>query len=110
MEGRVQFHLLQMGTSTGSKNRKVCWSVNFKGKPALLYYRYYSIPITTLDFSSLYPFIMIAHKLCYTTLLKKGSAEKLGLSLEDFIKTPKGEELCEEGPEILENLLSARKR
>ena len=40
--------------------------------------RYYSIPITVLDFSSLYPSIMMAHNLCYTTLLRKGSAEKLG--------------------------------
>lgn len=30
---------------------------------------YYKDPITTLDFSSLYPSIMIAHNLCYTTLL-----------------------------------------
>lgn len=39
---------------------------------------YYSIPIATLDFSSLYPSIMMAHNLCYTTLLQKGSVEKLG--------------------------------
>jgi len=32
---------------------------------------YYNIPITTLDFSSLYPSIMQAHNLCYTTLLTK---------------------------------------
>lgn len=30
---------------------------------------YYSQPIATLDFSSLYPSIMMAHNLCYTTLL-----------------------------------------
>lgn len=41
-------------------------------------YRYYSVPIATLDFSSLYPSIMMAHNLCYTTLLQKGSVEKLG--------------------------------
>ncbi|XP_056144601.1 DNA polymerase delta catalytic subunit [Lampris incognitus] len=77
---------------------------------------YYSIPITTLDFSSLYPSIMMAHNLCYTTLLQKGSAEKLGLSPEDFIKTPTGDQFVKKSvrkgllPEILENLLSARKR
>lgn len=38
--------------------------------------RYYSIPIATLDFSSLYPSIMMAHNLCYTTLLQKGAQDK----------------------------------
>ncbi|KAM6904983.1 DNA polymerase delta catalytic subunit [Xenentodon cancila] len=76
---------------------------------------YYSVPIATLDFSSLYPSIMMAHNLCYTTLLQKGS-EKLGLSPEDFIKTPTGDLFVKSSvrkgllPEILENLLSARKR
>ncbi|KAG5854660.1 DNA polymerase delta catalytic subunit-like [Anguilla anguilla] len=77
---------------------------------------YYSIPIATLDFSSLYPSIMMAHNLCYTTLLQKGAAERLGLSAEDFIKTPTGDHFVKSSvrkgllPEILENLLSARKR
>ena len=35
--------------------------------------RYYDVPIATLDFSSLYPSIMQAHNLCYTTLLQKPS-------------------------------------
>ena len=35
-----------------------------------VYYRYYSVPIATLDFSSLYPSIMQAHNLCYTTLIQ----------------------------------------
>ena len=32
---------------------------------------YYNKPIATLDFASLYPSIMQAHNLCYTTLLDK---------------------------------------
>ncbi|TKS91801.1 DNA polymerase delta catalytic subunit [Collichthys lucidus] len=77
---------------------------------------YYSVPIATLDFSSLYPSIMMAHNLCYTTLLQKGSAEKHSLSPEDFIKTPTGDLFVKSSvrkgllPEILENLLSARKK
>uniref|UniRef100_A0A3B4AS68 DNA polymerase n=1 Tax=Periophthalmus magnuspinnatus TaxID=409849 RepID=A0A3B4AS68_9GOBI len=77
---------------------------------------YYSLPIATLDFSSLYPSIMMAHNLCYTTLLQRGSVEKLGLSSDDFIKTPTGDMFVKSSvrkgllPEILENLLSARKR
>ncbi|KAM7372161.1 hypothetical protein PAMP_009354 [Pampus punctatissimus] len=43
---------------------------------------YYSLPIATLDFSSLYPSIMMAHNLCYTTLLQRGSAEKLKAKAE----------------------------
>jgi DNA polymerase delta subunit 1 len=30
---------------------------------------YYKEPIATLDFASLYPSIMMAHNLCYTTLV-----------------------------------------
>ncbi|XP_028824417.1 DNA polymerase delta catalytic subunit isoform X1 [Denticeps clupeoides] len=77
---------------------------------------YYNVPIATLDFSSLYPSIMMAHNLCYTTLLQKGQVDKLGLSSEDFIKTPTGDMFVKSSvrkgllPEILENLLSARKR
>lgn len=37
---------------------------------------YYANPITTLDFASLYPSIMMAHNLCYTTLLQPNSKEK----------------------------------
>ncbi|KAF4116242.1 DNA polymerase delta catalytic subunit [Onychostoma macrolepis] len=77
---------------------------------------YYSVPITTLDFSSLYPSIMMAHNLCYTTLLQKSQVDKLGLAPEDFIKTPTGDLFVKSSvrkgllPEILENLLSARKK
>ena len=30
---------------------------------------YYELPIATLDFASLYPSIMMAHNLCYCTLV-----------------------------------------
>ncbi|KAF7239738.1 DNA polymerase delta catalytic subunit [Varanus komodoensis] len=43
---------------------------------------YYDVPIATLDFSSLYPSIMMAHNLCYTTLLQKGAVEHYGAKEE----------------------------
>ena len=36
---------------------------------------YYTHPIATLDFASLYPSIMMAHNLCYTTLIDRRTAE-----------------------------------
>ncbi|KAF2863105.1 DNA polymerase delta catalytic subunit [Piedraia hortae CBS 480.64] len=78
---------------------------------------YYDVPIATLDFASLYPSIMQAHNLCYTTLLNKNAIEKLELKKdEDYIQTPNGDFFCttkvRKGllSQILEELLSARKR
>ncbi|KAI2264958.1 DNA-directed DNA polymerase delta [Ophidiomyces ophidiicola] len=78
---------------------------------------YYDVPIATLDFASLYPSIIQAHNLCYTTLLNKTSVEKLKLEKgEDYIVTPNGDMFCtakvRKGllSQILEELLSARKR
>ncbi|KAI6797516.1 DNA polymerase delta catalytic [Hortaea werneckii] len=78
---------------------------------------YYDVPVATLDFASLYPSIMQAHNLCYTTLLNKNAIEKLNLRKdEDYIQTPNGDLFCtakvRKGllSQILEELLSARKR
>jgi DNA polymerase delta subunit 1 len=50
---------------------------------------YYDVPIATLDFASLYPSIMMAHNLCYTTLLDKVTIERLGMVKDvDYIQTP----------------------
>jgi DNA polymerase delta subunit 1 len=50
---------------------------------------YYDVPIATLDFSSLYPSIMMAHNLCYTTLLDKAQIERLQLQKDvDYVQTP----------------------
>ena len=44
---------------------------NFEGATVIEPKRgYYDMPIATLDFSSLYPSIMMAHNLCYTSLIK----------------------------------------
>ncbi|KAG7002418.1 DNA polymerase delta catalytic subunit [Physcia stellaris] len=78
---------------------------------------YYDVPIATLDFASLYPSIIQAHNLCYTTLLDKRMIERQGLKKDDdYIVTPNGDMFCtakiRKGllTQILEELLGARKR
>ncbi|RPB11091.1 DNA polymerase delta subunit [Morchella conica CCBAS932] len=78
---------------------------------------YYDVPIATLDFASLYPSIMQAHNLCYTTLVKKEVVERLGLEKnKDYTITPNGDWFVKATvrkgmvPLILENLLSARRK
>jgi hypothetical protein len=89
---------------------------------------FYDVPIATLDFASLYPSIMMAHNLCYTTLLDRATIDRLKLvEGEDYVHTPNNGEFvvrCRAEadyfatskrrrgllPTVLENLLSARKR
>lgn len=77
---------------------------------------YYDLPIATLDFSSLYPSIMMAHNLCYTTLLNQNVITKEGLTPDQYIKTPSSNLFVKSSvrkgllPEILEALLTARKK
>ncbi|KAL5119589.1 DNA-directed DNA polymerase delta [Pleosporales sp. CAS-2024a] len=78
---------------------------------------YYKQPIATLDFASLYPSIMQAHNLCYTTWLDRQTVEKLKLKKDDdYIVTPNGDMFCTAKTrkgllsQILEELLGARKR
>lgn len=103
---------------------------------------FYRTPVATLDFASLYPSIMMAHNLCYSTLVPRGRCVCIGavcttvctsvwytgdlktstharehdLPPEHVTRTPSGDcfvraELSKGIlPEILEELLSARKR
>ncbi|WVQ62616.1 uncharacterized protein L199_000763 [Kwoniella botswanensis] len=78
---------------------------------------FYDVPIATLDFASLYPSIMMAHNLCYTTLLDKNTIDRLKLEEgKDYVHTPNNDYFATTNrrkgllPTILENLLGARKR
>lgn len=74
---------------------------------------YYEKPIATLDFASLYPSIMMAHNLCYTTLVPRNRVDELDSKM--YVRTPTGDCFVKEEykkgllPQILEDLISARK-
>lgn len=75
---------------------------------------FYKAPITTLDFASLYPSIMMAHNLCYCTLVPPEKVNSM--NPEELTKTPSGNHFVKTKvrrgllPMILDELLSARKR
>ena len=47
---------------------------------------YYELPIATLDFASLYPSIMMAHNLCYCTLVPQNQVSRM--APEDISRSP----------------------
>eukprot|EP00922_Rhytidocystis_sp_ex-Travisia-forbesii_P037853 GHVS01056367.1.p1 GENE.GHVS01056367.1~~GHVS01056367.1.p1 ORF type:complete len:966 (+),score=131.78 GHVS01056367.1:425-2899(+) len=77
---------------------------------------FYQKPIATLDFASLYPSIIMAHNLCYTTLVQPHLKQKL--RPEDVTETTTSPKYyfvkphVRKGvlPLILQNLIAARKK
>jgi len=75
---------------------------------------FYRDPVATLDFASLYPSIMMAHNLCYSTLVRRCDIDKL--KPEQYGRSPTGDVFVKAEthkgllPQILEELLTTRKQ
>lgn len=76
---------------------------------------FYLEPVATLDFSSLYPSIMVAHNMCYTTLIPEDRVKKYKKKKVKMTETPTGVYFVDDSvrkgilPLILEDVVNSRK-
>ncbi|MCK9356596.1 MAG: hypothetical protein M0R22_05575 [Dehalococcoidia bacterium] len=92
--------------------------VKYKGATVIEPVRgFHKTPVATLDFASLYPSIMIAHNLCYATMLPVDKVQRDAICRpEDCEQLPTGTFFVRSStklgvlPGILRDLLAARKK
>ncbi|OAG31840.1 DNA polymerase delta subunit 1 [Nematocida displodere] len=74
---------------------------------------FYQVPVIVLDFMSLYPSIIMAYNLCYTTLIEPGREKEM--QPDEYVRSPSGDCFVTPKvragilPSILAHLLDSRK-
>ncbi len=111
IEGEPKLLIPVLSRTTTSDGKR---TVQYEGATVIEPERgFYTDPIATIDFTSLYPSIMLAHNLCYSTFIPPNNRRYF--SGEHYFVTPSGDAflypLVKEGVlcKMLKSLLAARK-
>lgn len=117
MASKIYRYTRKLGYLVPMKSTFSCHAEKFEGATVIEPTRgFYLDPVATLDFSSLYPSIMVAHNLCYSTLVPQNMLKKWRKRKYKIYETPNGEFFIETQekkgilPRILEDLVQARQR